>query len=133
MSCFLRIIGENLDVDSLLAEMNLEPCHIWRKGERRKTRLHGKDEYDLSGISFYASDAPLDDFEKQLEEATNCSVPSDSIPIRSWPLFRAEGILRSVIESRQIQEKSKRVIPLHSLPRAARGFPPVSSAWRARL
>jgi hypothetical protein len=34
----------------------------------------------------------------------SCLVPSDYIPIRSWPLFRAEVILRSMIESHQHQE-----------------------------
>ncbi|MDR3089956.1 MAG: hypothetical protein LBU39_09075 [Desulfobulbaceae bacterium] len=29
----------------------------------------------------------------------NCSVPCDHIPIRSWPLFHAQAILREMIES----------------------------------
>jgi hypothetical protein len=33
-----------------------------------------------------------------------CSIPSDSIPIRSWPLFQAERILGSMIESHEDKE-----------------------------
>ena len=30
---------------------------------------------------------------------TNCPIPCDHVPIRSWPLFRARDLLRGVIES----------------------------------
>jgi predicted AAA+ superfamily ATPase len=33
-----------------------------------------------------------------------CSIPSDYIPIRSWPLSQAERILRSMIESHEDKE-----------------------------
>jgi outer membrane receptor for ferric coprogen and ferric-rhodotorulic acid len=33
-----------------------------------------------------------------------CLVPYDSIPIRSWPLFRAEALIQSMLESHQHQE-----------------------------
>ena len=36
-----------------------------------------------------------------------CLVPSDSIPIRSWPLFQAEGMMRLMLESLQSQESNQ--------------------------
>jgi hypothetical protein len=34
----------------------------------------------------------------------SCSIPCDHVPRRSWPLFRARGLLRGVIESFQREQ-----------------------------
>lgn len=67
MSCILRISGEALDIDALLLHQGLVPYRTWRKGEERK--LKGKFHSD-SGMSFVASDADFDEFERQLTDAT---------------------------------------------------------------
>jgi hypothetical protein len=67
----LRITGENLDVDSLLAEIDLKPWRVWRKGECRKIGRREGECYSFSGVSFYASDAPLDDVDTQFVAATD--------------------------------------------------------------
>lgn len=67
MSCILRISGESLDVDSLLREFPLEVDHSWKIGEPRiqKGKLHSD-----SGANFVASEADLDEFNRQVSEAT---------------------------------------------------------------
>lgn len=67
MSCILRISGETLDVDALLFQHNLPPDRTWRKGEARS--LKGKVHSDC-GANFIASEADLDEFARQLDEAT---------------------------------------------------------------
>lgn len=67
MSCILRISGEALDVDALLSHRSLTPDRTWFKGEARS--IKGKVHSD-SGASFVASNADLDEFERQLTEAT---------------------------------------------------------------
>lgn len=70
MSCILRILGESLDIEQMLNDIPLEPDRVWKKGERRfksdpESRLLPK-----SGASFVASEAEMNEFDKQLEEAT---------------------------------------------------------------
>ena len=48
------------------------------------------------------ADAAKDD----LREVVRCPVSCDHIPRRSWPLFRARAVLRSVIESMQQEAAS---------------------------
>jgi hypothetical protein len=67
MSCILRISGESLDVDALLRQHNLPPDRSWKKGEARLFK--GKAHID-SGVNFIASDADLNEFERQLIDAT---------------------------------------------------------------
>ncbi|GMU46170.1 MAG: hypothetical protein AMXMBFR26_09520 [Porticoccaceae bacterium] len=66
MSCVLRVSGEALDVDALLSEVSLQPDKIWRNGE---SRFGGKIESD-SGANFLVSEADLNQFDVQLQEAT---------------------------------------------------------------
>lgn len=70
MACYLRVIGEALEIDRLLTEVGIEPDRIWRKGERRTPRGSSSAVFPLSGASFVASDASMDDFDSQLTEAT---------------------------------------------------------------
>lgn len=41
-----------------------------------------------------------------LVHVSNCPVPCDHIPVRSWPLFKARQLMRGVIESLQGEKKS---------------------------
>jgi len=66
MSCMLRISGQSLDVDAMLSECGLIPHRTWRKNEART--LKGKVHTD-SGANFLASEADLDNFAGQVEEA----------------------------------------------------------------
>ena len=66
MSCILRISGEALDIDALLLHRSLAPNRTWRKGDART--IKGKVHFD-SGVSFVASDADFDEFERQLTDA----------------------------------------------------------------
>ena len=67
MSCILRISGEALDIEALLVYGSLAPNRTWRKGEART--IKGKVHSD-SGVSFVASNADFDEFERQLTDAT---------------------------------------------------------------
>ncbi|MDH3973587.1 MAG: hypothetical protein OEV42_04835 [Deltaproteobacteria bacterium] len=67
MSCFLRISGETLDIDTLLSKHSLVADRFWKKGEPHtlKGKLHSN-----SGATFVASDADFDEFDRQVSEAT---------------------------------------------------------------
>jgi hypothetical protein len=67
MSSILRISGESLDIDALLSLYPLPVDRAWKKGEPRilKGRFHSD-----SGANFLASDADLDEFDRQVSEAT---------------------------------------------------------------
>jgi hypothetical protein len=67
MSCILRISGELLDVEVLLAGTSLAAYRVWMKGQSRA--LAGKP-YSDSGAYFLVSDADFDDFDRQVVEAT---------------------------------------------------------------
>lgn len=67
MSSILRISGQSLDIDALLSEYSLPSDRVWKKGEPRV--LKGKFHSD-SGVNFLASDADLDEFDRQVSEAT---------------------------------------------------------------
>ena len=64
----IRISGEALDIEALLVHRSLTPYRTWRKGEARM--LKGKVHSD-SGVSFVASDADFDEFERQLADAAD--------------------------------------------------------------
>ncbi len=67
MSCILRISGDSLNVESLLSKFPLDADRSWKKGEPRT--LKGKLYID-SGANFLASEADLDEFNRQVSEAT---------------------------------------------------------------
>lgn len=66
MSCILRIAGEHLDVDDLLNSCGLLADRTWKNGE--PSALKG-EHYSDSGAQFIASEADLDQFEHQTEDA----------------------------------------------------------------
>ena len=67
MSCILRRSGEVLDIDALLSQRGLAHYRVWKKGEphTRKGKIHSG-----SGANFIASEADLDEFNRQVKEAT---------------------------------------------------------------
>ena len=67
MSCILRVSGNSLDIDALIAQHSLAVNRKWKKGEPRmlKGRTHSN-----AGANYIASNADLDQFELQLTDAT---------------------------------------------------------------
>ena len=67
MSCVVRVAGDQLDIDALLALIKLPADAIRRKGQPRgiSGRLH-----TTSGANFFVSDADFDEFGQQLKDAT---------------------------------------------------------------
>lgn len=67
MSCILRIYGESLDIEALMALYPLPFDRIWKKGEPRI--LKGKFHSD-SGANYLVSNADIDEFDSQVLDAT---------------------------------------------------------------
>ena len=71
MSSVLRIGGKELDITQLLRDVNITPFRTWRRGECRVPgNPTGKICTD-SGLVYSVSSAEMDDFERQLKEATS--------------------------------------------------------------
>jgi hypothetical protein len=71
MSAVLRAYGTNFDVDAFLAGCTLPVCAVKRRGEPVSpvTRPNGR-RHEWLGLHILASDADMDDFPRQVEEAT---------------------------------------------------------------
>ena len=67
MTCLLRISGDSLNVDALLAGHSLPTDRTWRKGDAKSQR---GDVYSTSGVQLLVSDTALDQLVRQAEEAT---------------------------------------------------------------
>ena len=71
MACYLRVIGESLDIDALLRDLVMKADRVWHRGEPRfRTKIDG-EVHRYSGASFVASDADMSEFEVQMKEATH--------------------------------------------------------------
>lgn len=69
MACCFRVHGENLEIDSLLVEISIEPSNVWHKGEPRlKSKPDGR-KTEHSGATFIASDAEMWEYDNQVEDA----------------------------------------------------------------
>jgi hypothetical protein len=69
MSCVIRLVGKNLDVDKLMAKSKLKPAAVFRKGEPKiKTNPKSKKN-EVSGIAIDVSDAGFDDLDAQVQDA----------------------------------------------------------------
>lgn len=66
MSCILRVYGDALDVDSMLASNSIQLDQIWRKGEPRS--IKGK-VHTNSGVQFVISEADFEEFPAQRNDA----------------------------------------------------------------
>ncbi|MEO8887133.1 MAG: hypothetical protein ABI367_13800 [Mucilaginibacter sp.] len=64
MSCELRIIGENLDVDAFVNKTKMQWYRVWHKGDNR---INSKKHTD-SGVSIGASEADFDNVKLQITE-----------------------------------------------------------------
>lgn len=67
MSCLLRVSGKALDIEALLSSLPLIADRHWKKGDPRRV---AKSSHESSGANFLVSDADLDEFGKQVAEAT---------------------------------------------------------------
>lgn len=119
MSCILRVYGKDLNIDSLLAIIDLEYDRVWRRGESRQASKSGGKRHDHSGMTFVASDADFSDFGQQVDETTNYleSYGDQIVIIASF-----EGVQTAVldfgIELRDVAIHSD-VLPLRFLRAAA--------------
>ena len=46
-----------------------------------------------------------------LKQQVRCCIPCDHIPVRSWALVRARGLMRHLIESLQVDQQRGQVAP----------------------
>ena len=68
MSCPLRIVGKDFDVDAFLAKTKLTPeGKFYRGGPRYKSRPEG-EKLERSGLAIMASEADFGDLDKQVED-----------------------------------------------------------------
>jgi hypothetical protein len=61
----LRIVGEQLDLDALLATLPVKPTMVYRKGEPRSSLRPDGGVHEKSGAGFLAGVAPFGDFDAQ--------------------------------------------------------------------
>lgn len=66
MSCVLRAAGDEFDVDAFLADCEVPPFKVFRRGQPRSSSKLNQQ----SGLNFSVSDAEMTDFDLQLEDAT---------------------------------------------------------------
>jgi hypothetical protein len=92
MSCVLRVYGEGLEIDALLARLKLVPVRTWKKGQERP--LKGRFHVD-SGANFVVSDAEIDDFPAQLADAESYLASNHE---EIWKLTTATGVAQAVLD-----------------------------------
>ena len=68
MGCLLHFIGRDADVDQLVKLSPVEPCTIFKRGERRSTRPNSRPSV-TSGINLEVSEADFEQFDEQLADA----------------------------------------------------------------
>jgi hypothetical protein len=68
MGCNLHVIGKDLDTITLLSAIKMIPYKIKNKGEPRAIKKPAARFMTYSLVSFLASDADFDEFEKQKED-----------------------------------------------------------------
>lgn len=68
MSCMFRVFGSDLEIDALLDGVALEPNRVWHKGDLRFKHRPDGEVLVLSGASFIASDADMNEFDVQIKE-----------------------------------------------------------------
>jgi hypothetical protein len=70
MSCVLRASGVNFDVIAFLANCELEPLQVFKKGAARyPVSQPDGPTHERSGINFEVSDADFSQLELQMQEA----------------------------------------------------------------
>jgi len=69
MSCVLRIIGEDFDVDSFILKTGIDPYKVFYRGDSKvKSKPDGK-KTERSGCAIGASWADQTDFKQQVKDA----------------------------------------------------------------
>jgi hypothetical protein len=63
--CVLRATGDNFQPHKFLEGASLAACNVFRKGYRKAENL----EWDSSGFTVVVSEAPDDNFSRQIEDA----------------------------------------------------------------
>ncbi len=83
MSCILRVCGDALDVDSMLASNSIKVDRVWKKGEPRfiKGRIHTS-----SGVQFVVSEADFEEYSVQRNDAI-VFLKSNEIAIKKMANF----------------------------------------------
>ena len=66
MSCIITVSGKNIDIDALLHDTGMTAYCVWHEGDVLKQN----EKHNNSGANILVSDADLDNFELQIEEAT---------------------------------------------------------------
>lgn len=70
MSCVLRAVGVDFDVDAFLQESSLNPCAIFRRGEPRSPSAQANGpRHQQSSFNVEVSAAEFNNFEQQSREA----------------------------------------------------------------
>jgi hypothetical protein len=68
MECVLRVYGQAFDVDQFLSGSPWNPSTVYRRGEKRQTRVRGPEHHRFSGfvLAVPGSDSPADAFSDQV-------------------------------------------------------------------
>ncbi len=69
MSCILRIIGTNLDIDHVQSEVTIDIDTFWKKGEPRFAQMNDRKVHEKSGVTYLVSNAEFEEFEIQKTDA----------------------------------------------------------------
>lgn len=69
MTCILRINGKTLDIQALLDTLEIEPYQWWKKGDLLSNDGLRTGTFKYSGAKFDVSEADMDKFDLQLEDA----------------------------------------------------------------
>jgi hypothetical protein len=69
MGCVIHVMGDLVDVDTLIENSPVEPCAVFRKGQPRSLRPNSR-LCSTSGVNFVVSNADFDDFDQQKHDAT---------------------------------------------------------------
>lgn len=69
MSTVLRISGSDLDIDAILDGVDLEPCSVACRGERKFPHSNDDDTvFEQSCIAYVVSEAGFDEFRQQIAD-----------------------------------------------------------------
>ena len=103
-------VGEPFSADPRFAEMvqygtqALAEAMTGLKGEKAQEAFAKKME--LFGPETREHRPSAAELEKQLQMQADCRIPSDHIPIRSWPLFLARELMRDLIETLKAEQST---------------------------
>lgn len=68
MTCILRAVGKDFDVDSFIAKASLELDSWWRKGEKRFPKSATSKVNQSSGVRVVVSEADFSQLAEQIED-----------------------------------------------------------------